>query len=57
MKIIGFYKNLSLVDNNGEFYIVNRMNKSIICKGTEEETSKLFIMLSANIINETEKRV
>ena len=52
MKIIGFYKNWSLVNKEGVFYVVNRTEKKVLFKGTEDEASKIFIMLAANFINE-----
>ena len=57
MKIIGFYKNWSLVDKEGVFYVVDATGKNVLFKGTEDAASKVFIMLSANFINEEGKRV
>jgi hypothetical protein len=49
--IIGFYKNWTLVEQNGKFYVVDRTERKVLFKGTEEEATKTFTMLVANFIN------
>lgn len=56
MNIIGFYKDWTLVDKEGAYYVVNRRDKKILFKGTEEQASKIFIMLVGNFITEEELR-
>ena len=56
MKIIGFYKDYTLVECGGVYSVVDmtdRRNKKILFKSlTEEGASKYFIMLVAGFINE-----
>ena len=56
MNIIGFYKDWTLVDKEGTYYVVNRRDKKILFEGTEDLASKTFIMLVANFITEEELR-
>ena len=51
-KIIGFYKNYTLAEQDGTFYVVNRQERKILFKGCEEEATKAFVMLCAKFINE-----
>jgi hypothetical protein len=52
MNIIGFYKNWSLVEKNGMFYVVARQERKVLFTGTEGDACKTFILLVANFINE-----
>ena len=49
--IIGFYKNWSLVEQDGRFYVVDRQERKVLCRGTEEIAHKAFVMLVANFID------
>lgn len=53
-KIIGFYKNWRLVEKNGIYYVIDIDTKEILYRGSEEISSKLFIMLAANYIQKEE---
>ena len=57
MRIIGFYKDLTLVEKEENYYVVNKCDKKILFKGDEDQASKYFIMLVANFINEDGMRV
>ena len=57
MHIIGFYKDLTLVEKEKNYYVVNKRDKKILFKGDEDQASKYFIMLVANFINENGTRV
>ena len=52
MKIIGYYKDLTFLERDGSYLVVDKSARKILFKGTEEEASKVFIMLCANFINE-----
>lgn len=52
MNIVGFYKKLRLVERDGLYFVVNGEKRKILFKGTEEECSKMFVMLIADFINE-----
>lgn len=57
MHILGFYKDLTLVEKEENYYVVNTRDKKILFKGDEDQASKHFIMLVANFINENGTRV
>ena len=57
MHILGFYKDLTLVKKEENYYVVNTRDKKILFKGDEDQASKHFIMLVANFINENGTRV
>ena len=57
MHIISFYKDLTLVEKEKNYYVVNKRDKKILFKGDEDQASKYFIMLVANFINENGTRV
>lgn len=57
MNIIGFYKDFTLIEENGNYRVVNRRDKKVLFKGEEEAASKIFIMLSAKFIDENLKRI
>ena len=57
MHIIGFYKDLTLVEKEKNYYVVNKRDEKILFKGDEDQASKYFIMLVANFINENGTRV
>ena len=57
MNIIGFYKDFTLIEENGNYRVVNRRDKKVLFKGEEEADSKIFIMLSAKFIDENLKRI
>ena len=57
MHILGFYKDLILVEKEENYYVVNRRDKKILFRGDEDQASKYFIMLAANFINEDGMRV
>lgn len=57
MHIIGFYKDLTLVEKEENYYVVNKHDKKILFKGDEDQASKYFIMLVAKFINEDGTRV
>ena len=42
-KIIGFYKNYTLAEQDGAFYVINRQERKILLKGCEEEATKAFM--------------
>ena len=50
--IIGYYKNWTLVEQNGLFYVVNQPERKVLFKGDEEGANKMFVMLIANFIDE-----
>ena len=52
MNIVGFYKKLRLVERDGLYFVVNGEKRKILFKGSEEECSKMFVMLIADFINE-----
>ena len=52
MNIIGYYKKWNLVEKDGGYLVVDREKREILLRGTEEECSKMFIMLVAGFINE-----
>ena len=57
MRILGFYKDLTLSKKEENYYVVNTRDKKILFKGDEDQASKYFIMLVANFINENRTRV
>ena len=57
MRILGFYKDLTLVEKEEDYYVVNKCDKKILFKGDENQASKYFIMLVANFINDDGMRV
>ena len=57
MHILGFYKDLTLLEKEENYYVVNKCDKKILFKGDEDQASKHFIMLVANFINENGTRV
>ena len=52
MNILGFFDKLgiTLAENNGAYYVVDRNARKILYKGTEEECTKMFIMMCAGFI-------
>lgn len=52
MNILGFYTKLNIVlaENNGVYYVVDRDARKILCKGTEEDCTKMFVMMMAGFI-------
>ena len=52
MNIIGYYKKWNLVEKDGVYLVVDREKREILLRGTEEECSKMFVMLVAGFINE-----
>lgn len=52
MNIIGYYKKLNLVEKDGVYLLVDRENREILLRGTEDECTKMFVMLVAGFINE-----
>ena len=54
MNILGFYKklNLTLLEKDGTYFVANRETKKVICQGTEEECTKVFVMMIAGFIEE-----
>lgn len=57
MEIIGFYKNWSLVEKNGEYFVVDRRDKTVVFKGDKEKADKYFFMIAANYINEKLQKI
>lgn len=51
-KIIGFYKNYTLVEQDGSYYVVNRQERKVLFKGSDGEATRIFVMLCANFIDE-----
>jgi hypothetical protein len=49
MNILGFYSklNLTLVEKDGVCFVVDKSKRKIIAKGSEEECTKLFVMIIA----------
>lgn len=52
MNILGFYTKLNVVlaENNGVYYVVDRGTRKILCKGIEEDCTKMFIMMMAGFV-------
>lgn len=52
MNILGFYTKLNVVlaENNDAYYVVDRSARKILCKGTEEDCTKMFVMIMAGFI-------
>lgn len=51
-KIRGFYDNYMLVEHNGTYYVTKRQEREVLFKGSEEEATKLFVMLIAGYVDE-----
>lgn len=52
-QIIGYYKNWLLVELNGFYYVVRRKER-VLCKGSEEFATKVFVMLIDGFITDDE---
>lgn len=52
MNIIGYYKDWTLVEKDGDYLVINRPDKKILYKGSEDQASRYFIMLVADFIDE-----
>lgn len=52
-KILGYYGNWILAEQDGICYVVKRREK-VLFKGDEEQATKLFVMLISGFIKEEE---
>ena len=51
-KIIGFYEDLLLFEQDEVYYLVRRHEEKILFKGDKEMAIKFFVMRIANFIND-----
>lgn len=52
MRIIGHYKDWTLVEKDERYLVINQSDKKVLYEGTEKQANKIFVMLVAKFIDE-----